>query len=91
MPIYEYRCSRCEAEFEVSRPISRMNEAVSCPTDGADATRMLSAPTLIGSSKRERSPGTSAPAGDGAGTGGGGWSHFGHSHGPGSGGHSHPH
>lgn len=51
MPVYEYTCPRCKADFEVLRPIHRMAEAVTCPTCAATADRRLSvfAATTVGS------------------------------------------
>lgn len=42
MPIYEYKCPRCESKFELLRPLSRANEKVSCPQCHQEAERILS-------------------------------------------------
>ncbi len=42
MPIYEYYCRRCQARFELLRPISRMDEPATCPQGHAGAERVLS-------------------------------------------------
>ncbi len=42
MPIYEYRCSACGADFESIRPVSRADDPISCQICGAAATRQLS-------------------------------------------------
>ena len=41
MPIYEYRCAKCEEDFECL--VFRSDEAVSCPTcDGEKVERLMS-------------------------------------------------
>ena len=42
MPIYEYYCAKCDAEFESMRPVSRMDEPVPCATCGEVGQRLLS-------------------------------------------------
>ena len=42
MPIYEYRCSACGAEFESIRPVSRADDPIECKSCGAAANRQLS-------------------------------------------------
>ena len=42
MPIYEYRCSACGAEFESIRPVSRADDPIDCKICGAPASRQLS-------------------------------------------------
>lgn len=42
MPIYEYRCSACGAEFESIRPVSRADDPIDCRMCGAPASRQLS-------------------------------------------------
>lgn len=42
MPLYEYYCSRCAAKFELLRPLSRIDEAATCPAGHGGATRALS-------------------------------------------------
>src|SRR5207244_10407471 len=32
MPIYEYRCSNCGTDFELTRPISQASDPAPCPT-----------------------------------------------------------
>ena len=42
MPIYEYRCSSCGAEFESIRPVSRADDPIDCKICGSPASRQLS-------------------------------------------------
>ena len=42
MPIYEYLCSRCGAQFESIRPVSRADDAIECKLCGAPASRQIS-------------------------------------------------
>lgn len=42
MPIYEYRCTTCEKEFEQMRPISQSGEPAACPTCGTASTKLPS-------------------------------------------------
>ena len=42
MPIYEYRCTTCEKEFEQMRPISQSGEPAGCPTCGASSNKLPS-------------------------------------------------
>jgi len=36
MPIYEYRCRKCESTFEAIRPMGDDGEDLRCPECGAD-------------------------------------------------------
>lgn len=82
MPRYDFRCSSCGHEFELTRRFSESADTALCPVDGADSSRLFSPPTLMisrGSGAATAGPpAPSAPAG--------GDSH-GHTHGPG--GHTH--
>ena len=42
MPLYEYYCRKCEAKFELLRPLSRMDEPAACPQGHAGGQRVLS-------------------------------------------------
>ena len=42
MPIYEYLCSRCGAQFESIRAVSRADDPVECKLCGAPASRQIS-------------------------------------------------
>ncbi len=42
MPLYEYYCRRCQARFELLRPLSRMDEPATCPEGHANGRRVLS-------------------------------------------------
>lgn len=40
MPTYDFRCTRCESQFEVSRPMGAA-EPVSCPACDAPAKKVF--------------------------------------------------
>ncbi len=42
MPIYEYYCSQCKQEFELSRPLSQSDTPAACPQCGGQAQKLLS-------------------------------------------------
>ncbi|MEX2225646.1 MAG: zinc ribbon domain-containing protein [Dehalococcoidia bacterium] len=42
MPLYEYFCRKCTTKFELLRPMSRSDEAATCPQGHRDGMRMLS-------------------------------------------------
>ena len=42
MPIYEYYCDNCDAEFELMRPVSQLDEPAPCATCGQAGQRLLS-------------------------------------------------
>lgn len=42
MPIYEYYCANCSAEYEVLRPASRAGEPALCQTCSQPGQRQLS-------------------------------------------------
>jgi len=42
MPLYEYYCQTCGSRFERLRPMSRADEAVTCPQGHPGAQRVLS-------------------------------------------------
>ena len=42
MPIYEYRCADCGAEFESIRSVARADDPIDCKSCGQPATRQLS-------------------------------------------------
>ena len=44
MPVYEFHCSKCQKEFELLCPVSKANETASCPSCGAEAQKLVSAP-----------------------------------------------
>ncbi len=45
MPIYEYRCPRCDV-YEIIRALGAAPDAEDCPTCGQPARRLISAPHL---------------------------------------------
>jgi len=67
MPIYEFRCSECEARFEVRRPADMSDAtAPACPNGHLSARRVLSVFATAG----KAAGGSVAPAGDFGGGGG---------------------
>ena len=42
MPLYEYYCPPCGTQFEVLRPMSKMDEAAVCPSGHTTNNRVLS-------------------------------------------------
>ena len=58
MPIYEYRCQQCGADFELLRSISASDEDLACPECGApEPSRKLS---IFASSEGSSSCGSSS-------------------------------
>lgn len=58
MPIYEFQCRKCGAEFELLMRLSDGADTVSCPAcESGDVVRLLSICTG-GSGSRERSGST---------------------------------
>ncbi|MCG3778121.1 MAG: hypothetical protein JW388_0829 [Nitrospira sp.] len=48
MPIYEYRCGKCEKQFDATQSVHTRAEDTLCPHCGAqDATRLMSASTTL--------------------------------------------
>jgi putative FmdB family regulatory protein len=41
MPVYEYRCEKCNNKFEIMRGITAGNEEIKCPGCGAKETKKL--------------------------------------------------
>ena len=42
MPLYEYYCPPCGSQFEVLRPVSKMDDAAVCPAGHTTNNRVLS-------------------------------------------------
>jgi putative FmdB family regulatory protein len=42
MPLYEYYCPPCATQFEVLRPMSKMDEPATCPSGHLTSERVLS-------------------------------------------------
>ncbi|MCC6238300.1 MAG: zinc ribbon domain-containing protein [Dehalococcoidia bacterium] len=75
MPTYDYHCPQCGAQFEVSRPASRVDDPVACPRDGARTLRLLGL--------EHDGADTGGPSSNL------GWAHAGHAHWPGTAPHGH--
>ncbi len=62
MPVYEYRCFECGAQFERRLPFSRADATLPCPTCGkAHAKKMLSTFALGSQSSTSAQRPTQAP------------------------------
>lgn len=62
MPIYEYRCSDCGAEFQRLQSMSASSEGVSCPQcGGGKVERKLSTFASTSSDASASVPGCAAP------------------------------
>ena len=64
MPRYDYRCTTCDATYELSRPMAEADEPASCPAGHEGAVRMFPVFATLG--------GASAPTPAGGGCCGGG-------------------
>ncbi|MCB4204045.1 zinc ribbon domain-containing protein [Deferribacterales bacterium Es71-Z0220] len=42
MPLYEYRCSKCNNLFQLMEKISALNESRKCPKCGGDSKKIIS-------------------------------------------------
>ncbi len=78
MALYDFRCTVCGLEFEVSRPMAQAADPARCPVDGAESRRFFTMPMTF-----SKGSGASLAARPQA------WRHHGHRHGPGVGQHSH--
>ena len=54
MPIYEYKCTKCENEFDELLSLNEYSPIRVCPECNAPSTRKLSAPQLQSLKKQER-------------------------------------
>jgi putative FmdB family regulatory protein len=70
MPLYEYFCPKCASKYELLRPISRSDDAGTCPKGHGGGARTLSmfAAVTKGRSANEM---MDASSGGGCGCGGG--------------------
>jgi putative FmdB family regulatory protein len=82
MALYDFRCTRCGLEFEVSRPMAQAADPAFCPVDGAESRRFFTMPMTFSrpSGSERAAPPPARPRG---------WSHHGHSHGAGARPHTH--
>ncbi|HYP42169.1 MAG TPA: zinc ribbon domain-containing protein [Chloroflexia bacterium] len=68
MPIYEYWCRECKAQFEKLRPMGSNDREIACPRCGSPVKKMLSVVAAVG----RTSGGESYSMGGGCACGGGG-------------------
>ncbi|HEX9989271.1 MAG TPA: zinc ribbon domain-containing protein [Chloroflexia bacterium] len=69
MPIYEYWCRECKAQFERLRPMGSSDREIACPRCGSPVKRMVSVVAAVG---RAPGGGESYSTGGGCACGGGG-------------------
>lgn len=74
MPLYEYFCPPCNSQFEVLRPVSKMDSPATCPDGHTTNNRVLSvfAPLARGESNVATLPMHGGPVGGGDACCGGG-------------------
>jgi len=56
MPIYEYRCRKCDETFEVMQKVSEDNRDLQCPKCHTDRPERLLSSFCAGSAKSGGSP-----------------------------------
>jgi len=54
MPIYEFRCQRCDERFELRRPMRDADAPATCALGHAEVTRLLRRRLRPGVSPRRR-------------------------------------
>jgi len=69
MPMYEYRCPKCRATFELLQPMARAMEPAVCPDGHRGAERIVS---LVAARPRGEAVGQLPSPGGGCACGGGG-------------------
>jgi len=69
MPLYEYYCQRCNAKFELLRPMSRGDDPAPCPKGHPGAARVMS---VFAAVTKDAAGAPSAVAGGGCACGGAG-------------------
>ena len=86
MPLYDFRCSSCDLDFEVSRSFATADEPALCPFCSRPAVRQVTLPMSVYTkgAAAERTLSSPSPGRESA-----SWYHHGNSHGSGSGSHSH--
>ena len=60
MPIYEYRCRKCDSKFELLRGISASDEDIECPECGEKAAERIFSVFSGKSSGADCGPGSSS-------------------------------
>ncbi len=63
MPIYEYRCERCEERFEQLVPLRAEHPAVTCPRCGTQEIRKQMSTFATTESSRSAKQSSCAPTG----------------------------
>lgn len=63
MPMYEYRCERCDALFEEIKRMADRDQPETCPACGGEARAQISGVAMISSGSRSGAPPACAPGG----------------------------
>lgn len=65
MPLYEYFCPPCGTQFEVLRPMSKLDEPATCPEGHETTNRVISLfAAFVKNSEGEMVPVTAGAGGD---------------------------
>ena len=89
MPMYDYRCKKCQHRFELMRRLAARDEAAPCPQCKSRATARVQINRIA--TIRGARPDVMASEGEAEDFLDGGDEHGGHGHSHGPGGHSHSH
>ncbi|MCX7725011.1 MAG: zinc ribbon domain-containing protein [Thermodesulfovibrio sp.] len=46
MPLYEYKCKKCERTFQVLKPVSKRDDTEKCPHCGSNESERLISPFM---------------------------------------------
>ena len=71
MPVYEYYCSKCSANYELLRPMSRSDEPGVCPEGHRGGARTISVFAPVAKGAPGMSASMPSSGGGGCGCGGG--------------------
>jgi putative FmdB family regulatory protein len=53
MPIYEYHCKNCSANFELMRSVNKMTASTKCPSCGTRSQRRLTSFAFVRGAKAD--------------------------------------
>ena len=69
MPVYEFRCSTCDALFDERRPMARADAPATCPDGHVGARRLLPVFATVGLAAAPPPGSCGAPVAGGCGSG----------------------